>query len=260
MTRHDLRAAKEEAEQAVGTVIRRLTFLALGFLLGGFGAGFLLLRSIRDPVKRTHGGALAIGQGDLRHRLVVQGPDELAALAVQFNRMAAQLEATTVSKEQLEISEKQLQEINTALRHSEERYRTLVNNAPDIIFTLSRDGAITSLNPAFEAIAGWSRAEWLGKSFPLILHPDDVSRAMEVFQHPIRGEVPPMVEIRVLTQAGAYIVEELRVTPQLEQGSVVSVMGLGRDITARKQAEAVLQEEVEVASPWRGWGVNSFPY
>ena len=213
----------------------------------GSGAGFLLLRSIRDPVKELMGGVLAIGRGDLRRRVAVQGRGELAELAAQFNQMAAQLEATTVSKERLEISENQLQQVNTELRHSEERYRTLVNNAPDITFTLSLDGAITSLNPAFEAITGWSRAEWLGKSFPPILHPDDVPRAMEIFQHTIRGEVPPMVEIRVLTQAGAYIVEEFKVTPQLAQGSVVSVMGLGRDITERKRAEVALQEEIEVA-------------
>ena len=41
-----------------------------------------------------------------------------------------------------------------ALRQSEERYRSLVNSARDAIFTISPEGVITSLNPAFETITG----------------------------------------------------------------------------------------------------------
>src|SRR5262245_9207367 len=48
---------------------------------------------------------------------------------------------------------------------SEEWYRLLVETARDVIFTLAPDGTFTSLNPAFEATTGRSRAEWLGKPF-----------------------------------------------------------------------------------------------
>ncbi len=52
-----------------------------------------------------------------------------------------------------------------AQRESEERYRSLVDTASDVIFTFSTEGIITSLNPAFETNVGWSRADWVGKSF-----------------------------------------------------------------------------------------------
>jgi PAS domain-containing protein len=45
-----------------------------------------------------------------------------------------------------------------ALRESEERYRGLVET-PDIIVTLSPDGAFSSVNPAFELVLGWSRLD-----------------------------------------------------------------------------------------------------
>ena len=45
-----------------------------------------------------------------------------------------------------------------SLRESEERYRSFVEAASDIIYALSREG-ITSLNPAFETITGWPREE-----------------------------------------------------------------------------------------------------
>ena len=50
-----------------------------------------------------------------------------------------------------------------ALRESEERYRSLVESAPDVILTLAPDDTFSSLNPAFEEVLGWSCGEWLGR-------------------------------------------------------------------------------------------------
>jgi hypothetical protein len=129
-----------------------------------------------------------------------------------------------------------------ALGESEERYRTLVETAPDVIYTLSlEDATIASLNPAFETITGWPRAEWLGKPFAAIVHPDDLPLATETFQKASRGETPPPYELRILAKSGEYLVGEFISTPQVEGGKVVGELGIARDITERKQAEEALQ-------------------
>src|SRR5206468_11284835 len=76
-----------------------------------------------------------------------------------------------------EMSHRRVQEVNTALRESEQRYRNLVDTARDVIYTLSIDGKIKSLNPVFETITGWLRDEWIGKEFSPLVHPDDLPRA-----------------------------------------------------------------------------------
>ena len=64
-----------------------------------------------------------------------------------------------------------------AVRESEARYRELVETTTDVIYTVSPLGIITSLNSAFEAMTGWPRQEWLGKSVAPLIHPFDLPRA-----------------------------------------------------------------------------------
>ena len=132
-----------------------------------------------------------------------------------------------------------------ALSESEQRYRNLVEYAPDVIYTLAPDGTITSLNPAFERITGWSRSEWLNKQFAPILHPDDLSRGLEFFQRIMKGEKITPFELRALRKSGDYLVAEFVVTPQTQNGSVIGILGIARDITERKQAEEALRESEE---------------
>ena len=131
---------------------------------------------------------------------------------------------------------------NAALRESEQRYRNLVEHVLDVIYTLSRDARITSLNPVFETITGWSRNEWLGQAFAPIVHPDDLPLAMEYFRRVLQGETPPIFELRILGKSGQHRVGQFRMTPQLEDGRVIGVLGIGRDVTERKQAEGALRE------------------
>ena len=130
-----------------------------------------------------------------------------------------------------------------ALRESEERYRELVETAPDVIYTISLHGTLTSLNPSFELITGWSRSEWLGKPFTDLIHPDDLAPATEQFQRVLQGEFPPRFERRVLANSGEYLTGEFLHVPQWHNGKVIGVFGIGRDITGRKQAEQTLLEQ-----------------
>jgi len=131
-----------------------------------------------------------------------------------------------------------------ALRDSERRYRNLIETAPEVIYTLSaKDGTITSLNPAFEKITGWSCAEWIGKSFTSIIHPDDLPLATETFQETLRGETPSPYELHVLSKSGKYLIGEFTSIPLIENGKVVGEFGIVRDITERKQVEDALKKE-----------------
>jgi signal transduction histidine kinase len=66
-----------------------------------------------------------------------------------------------------------------------------------------------------------------------------------MFQRLLQGEMPPLYELRVRSRSGGYVVGEFRSTPQLRAGMVAGVLGVVRDITARKQAEDALRYRQE---------------
>ncbi len=129
-----------------------------------------------------------------------------------------------------------------SLRRSEGRYRTMFDIALDVFYVLSKDGTFESLNPAFEAITGWSRSDWLGKPIEDILHPEDFPEALGYFQLTLDGIPNRGFHLRVLCKSGDYLHGEFFTVPLLEDGRVVAVFGIARDITDRLRAEEALRE------------------
>jgi PAS domain S-box-containing protein len=127
------------------------------------------------------------------------------------------------------------------IKEREVQYRELVETARDEIYTLSTQGTFTSVNSAFESVTGWKREEWIGKPFVDVLHPKDGHKMNERFARSMRGEPQPLDEVHIKTKSGKYILVELSTVPQTRNGKVVGVLGIGRDITERKQLEEQLR-------------------
>ncbi|MBI5050002.1 MAG: PAS domain-containing protein [Nitrospirae bacterium] len=70
-----------------------------------------------------------------------------------------------------------------------------------------------------------------------IIHPDDLTLAIETFQQVLRGETPLPYELRVLSRHGEYLVGGFVSTPQIRDGKIVGEFGIVCDITEHKHAE-----------------------
>lgn len=122
-------------------------------------------------------------------------------------------------------------------RESEERYRLLVEHAPDAIVSLDTEGRFTSINPFCETLTGWPREEWMGRPFLPLVHAEDLQRAKKSFASALDGKKAPMTEVRVLSKAGEFVSMEFIVTPQLHGEEVQGVLAIGRDVSGRRKAE-----------------------
>lgn len=135
-----------------------------------------------------------------------------------------------------------------ALKESEERYRSVVQDVPDIIFTTDREGRITSLNPAFERVLGWPVDTWIGRTFTDSLHPEDIDAARHLFGDALQGMGPATHLFRARTAEGAYRTLEVRLSPGGRKDR--DLLGICRDITERirKEEERIrLESAVESA-------------
>ena len=67
--------------------------------------------------------------------------------------------------------------VSARLEASERQYEYMVNNSPDLIFTLDKKGCFTFVNPQFEKVLGFAKKNLIGTGFKDILHKEDLSKA-----------------------------------------------------------------------------------
>ena len=130
-----------------------------------------------------------------------------------------------------------------ALRSSEEKFRSLVTNSLDIIYTCDTNGVFTSLNPTFEKVTGWKPEEWVGRHYDSLVHPDDLPALEERRQRVLRGEELAPGEVRVLVKSGGIRLIEFQSAPLYAGNCIVGLIGTARDITDRKLAEEKIVQQ-----------------
>jgi PAS domain S-box-containing protein len=125
---------------------------------------------------------------------------------------------------------------------SEERFRSLSENAPDIIYTLDIDGSFTYINPVWERILGHSTDEVIGRSFIDFVKKEDIKDYAQLFKQ-IRNE-KIIVRDRVgtiLHKDGSERFFNISGAPNLDlNGNVIGLVGIFRDISEQKKLESQL--------------------
>jgi diguanylate cyclase (GGDEF)-like protein/PAS domain S-box-containing protein len=126
-----------------------------------------------------------------------------------------------------------------ALRHSEEHFRTLIENASDAITILRPDGIIQYNAPSLERLFGYRAEASVGVSLYEFVHPDDVTRARDAVERASTSEnIIDPVEFRLRHRDGSWItVEAIARSVEGDDGERVVISNC-RDITDRKLAEA----------------------
>ena len=145
----------------------------------------------------------------------------------------------------VDVTERVLGQI--ALAESEQRFRQMADNAPDMIAESRLDGVMTYVSPACLAITGFTSEELVGRPFSSLMHPDDAKKVSDMCQAVFasKGEIPPWpIEFRTQTKAGRPIWLECKpiLSRDPASGRFTGLNDVVRDITARKMLEAELRD------------------
>ena len=190
-----------------------LLALVAAWMLGQF---FLIGRTqtLVNTSQQLAGGDLAVRSG------LSYDDGEFGQLAQSFDEMAATL-----------------QQRQESLRESEEKYRTLVEQLPTIIFTIAPDEARTLLyvSPPAEGLLGVSPAEYLADPalWKSQIHPDDRDRVLAEIEASFATLTPLVDEIRMQSRSGALVWFHTEARPVPDpSGRPLYLQGVLLDITA----------------------------
>jgi PAS domain S-box-containing protein len=180
------------------------------------------------PLRTEHGrvlGTLAISYVEPREIHdeaieLLQGLADHAAIAVTNARLLAEL------------------------RHSEERYRYLLTNSPDLAFQIDEQGVFTFMSDAVERIAGWRVDEVIGQHFSALTSPESQEHLAESFR---LISTPPYVaqsfEFWIPHRDGHSIPVDMRSMPIVVDGEFKGAHGRVRDLREQVRLQTDLQRQ-----------------
>jgi PAS domain S-box-containing protein len=128
-----------------------------------------------------------------------------------------------------------------ALRGSEEKFRLLFENAPDIICTADLNGKLVDTNTQARKVLGYGKEELIGKSILDLFSKDDAAKIMKDLSDSLQGQKTGAINYDMKTKGGAMVPVEISTFP-IRIGDRVEIIGIARDISERKKTEEELKE------------------
>lgn len=214
--------------------------VSLALLLGFLAA--TLRRQIAQPLVELTRATKQMSAGDTSARASVEREDEFGVLAGAFNEMAARVASRDAELQAEKASlERRVAERTAELRESEERFATAFRHSPAMqSLVRAADGVIVEVNNTFLEKMERTREQVIGKTVPELdvwVEPEkllDYRGLLEADGHVLGYEA------KVRSSAGA-ILTVLISSHRVIIGGVRHYLNAGVDITARKEAEAKMQ-------------------
>jgi len=223
-TEHTQAAANIRQVQQRIFVVVPIT-VALTLLIAGT-LGFVITRSITHPLEQLVEGSKMLARGEFKHRVPIQGDDELAQLGGVFNDTAGRL-----------------QDLYESLQSSEDRLRRVINTIPAHVWSSLPDGSVDFINQRLLESTGRPIETLLGSGWQTIVHPDDRARYVAQWKSALAAGEPLEIELRVWTAQRDYRWLLVRNVPLRDgRGEIVKWYGTGIDIEDRKRAEDALRK------------------
>jgi PAS domain S-box-containing protein len=137
---------------------------------------------------------------------------------------------------------RKLKHSEKALQESEKRYRQVVENATEIIYTVDEKGNFTYANASALKVTGYSLMELRSFNYADLVLPEHRERVKEIYVNQLRQRIPTThVEFPFFSKVSGIIWFSQNASLVIEKGKVVGFHIIARDITERKKAEETLR-------------------
>jgi two-component system cell cycle sensor histidine kinase/response regulator CckA len=145
-------------------------------------------------------------------------------------------------EDQIEYRTRDLEEVNSELHLTEERFRELFKNTSDLIHSVDTHCNLLMVNKAWLKTLKYDREEIIGKNLFQLVYRDKHPECRTLFQNAFRGEPQDPIETTFIAKDGALVHVIGNVTPRAVDGEIVAVQAIFHDITERKKNEKAILE------------------
>ena len=162
---------------------------------------------------------------------------------------------------ELESADSDRKKAEKALHESEKKYRLIVENQTDLVVKVDTAGRLQFVSPSYCEIFGKTEKELLGKTFMPLVHEDDRNSTAKAMENLYRPPYTAYMEQRAMTKNGWRWLGWMDTALLDNNKKVTAIIGVGRDITGRKQTEKELQDlnkTMDLAQEMAGIGYWSF--
>jgi PAS domain S-box-containing protein len=229
-------------------------------------------RHVADTLGEVTLAARGLAEGDLNQRITLRSKDELGQMADAFRSLIAHLgrlsgvaNAVAHGDRTVEVEpqsehdtlgiairqmahdvrerETQLIAAEEQVRRSETHFRSLIENATDIITVLDHTQTIRYESPSVQRVLGFESTELVGQEFRAFVHPDDGAAVTEAFDRVLANpDVPQSVEFRFRHRYDVWRILEGVGTRVLDANGNATIVLNSRDVTRRKEAEEAVRQ------------------
>ncbi len=163
---------------------------------------------------------------------------DIAALVVNAHDITAQKAA----EGELLKRERELHDALAAVRHSESRFRALIEGGSDLVYVVDEAGQILYVSPSVERVLGYSADQRRGRRIFEPIHPDDLSWTHRVLEHhQEQRDAPVETTIRVRHADDSWRTLEVTGRSRLDDPSIGGIVIHARDVTQRLELENELR-------------------
>jgi PAS domain S-box-containing protein len=221
-----------------------LALTAATLVIGGVAAA-VVARRIARPVRQLAEGATAISRGELLQRIEPSGFDEISALAVSFNHMAAQL---FQQRRDLEDANHELRRRFDELEDVKRYTENILGSLTTGIVTVDLDGRVVTVNPAAEMLTGFFAGEVTGHyCTELFAQTPEIG---EMLMETLASRAPVAdVSLVLKRRSGAALPVEVSTAPlKGGEGKDLGVVAVLRDLTLVRELEGQLRRSDRLAA------------
>jgi len=190
------------------------------------------------PVERRK---LEVQLGGETHLVDAHGPRMLNLLVSTYENAVLQNRELVATQQALEDLNQHLEqkvlEKTAELQTSEQRFRSLIENASDLVTVVDAKGVITYMSPSVKQLGGYESGEVLGTQYLDYVHPDDHAAAVSEMTALQRNpQTLQKTEFRYRHKDGTWITLESVARNALADPAIQGIVVNARDITERKRA------------------------